>query len=117
MELSKKSRETLRDYIQELPPVLMDRYGGDGYGGYSAGQIRSTVEAAELPTSHLRLAILLFGCEDTVDGLRLPPDRRDQILRELQETRDRDQSFMDRLLTRLARFLESAGNIPEGTCG
>ncbi len=117
MELSRKARGILRDYIQYLPAELSDRYSGSGYSGYSAGQITSAVEACKLPTSHLRLALLLFGCEETVDGLRLPASRRDEILRQLQETREQDKSFVDRLLTRMERFLEKAGNIPEGTCG
>ena len=117
MELSRKARDILRDYIEQLPSVLKDRYSGSGYSGYSAGQISTAIEACKLPTSHARLAILLFGCDDTVDGLRLPPNRRDEILRELQETSEQDKSFVDRLLTRLANFLEKAGSIPEGTCG
>ena len=117
MELSRKARDILRDYIQELPPVLKEHYSGSGYSGYSAGQIKAAVEVVGLPTSHVRLALLLFGCEDTVDGLRLPANRRDEILRQLQETSEQDKSFIDRILTRLARFLEKAGSIPEGSCG
>lgn len=117
MELSRKARGILRDYIEHLPPVLKEHYSGSGYSGYSAGQITAAVEACKLPTSHVRLALLLFGCEDTVDGLRLSANRRDEILRELQETSEQDKSFVDRLLTRLAGFLEKAGSIPEGSCG
>ena len=117
MELTREARSALRDYIRTLPPVLRDRYSGSGYSGYSGAQIAAAVEESSLPTGQLRLALLLFGCEDTVDGLRLPPNRRDEILRELQETSEQDKSFVDRILTRLARFLEKAGSIPEGTCG
>ena len=117
MELSRKARDILREYIQHLPEELKERYSGSGYSGYSAGQITTTVKALDLPTSHVRLALLLFGCEDTVDGLRLAPNRRDEILLELQETKEKDKSFVDRLLTRLADFLEKAGSIPEGSCG
>ena len=117
MELSRKARDILREYIQHLPAELKDRYSGSGYSGYSAGQITTTVEACNLPTSHIRLAHLLFGCEDTVDGLRLPANHRDEVMRQLQETSEQDKSFLDRLITRLAAVLEKTGPFGEGVCG
>ena len=117
MELTREARAAARDYFEKLPAALRERYGGSGYSGYSAAQIAATVESEGLPGAELRLALLLFGCEETVDDLRLPANRRDEIMRKLEETSEQDKSFIDRLLGGLARFLEKAGNIPEGTCG
>ncbi|MDJ0906859.1 MAG: hypothetical protein QNI96_12620 [Woeseiaceae bacterium] len=115
MELTPDQVLAARGYLEELPPLLREKYGGNGYSGYSGAQIRVAIEAAELSSDHTILADVLFGDDESVSRTGFELHGREAIIGEIQHLIESEESsVVDRALKRLIEFLDKAGNISDG---
>lgn len=115
MQLTPTQVSAARGYLEELPSLLRENYGGNGYSGYSSAQIRIAIEAAEISADHAVLADVLFGDEESAGSTGLNLHGREAIIDEIGHLIESERSSaVDRVLTRLIDFLDKAGNIADG---
>ena len=63
MAFDRDTKSAIRKMIRLLPGELQSRHGGTGHGGYSVGQVESSVRRLDLPVQHLPYALALFCFE------------------------------------------------------
>ena len=111
----KKTRLAVIKYAEELPAILKDRYGGSGFSGYTAMQIRTAIEAESLPESHASYAVALFGAEGECKLFGVDCEKRDKFMHQVQQALiDKDRRVLGGILAKLVDFLERCGNIADG---